>query len=109
MMIDEFRKRTQKFLTEDEIANYNMLFEPAYMAATDVDKDEFCDMLKDETIRKFVVCMSQELTRRSDVERNIRNEVKEAQIARDEAQELSWRLIKSLKVCAATIDRELSR
>lgn len=53
----EFKDRTS-FLGEDDHAHYEDWFEPAYMCAATVDKDDFCAMLKDERVRKFVMSVS---------------------------------------------------
>jgi len=62
MNIQEFRSRTAKFLPEDEIARYGEAYEPAYMAARYVDKDDFCAVLKDERVRRIVTGLSATLT-----------------------------------------------
>ena len=54
MNANEFKIRTEKFLTADEISHYETCYEPAYMAAQGIHKDDFCQMLKDPTVRAFV-------------------------------------------------------
>ena len=54
MTQQEFRQRTDKFLGEDEIANYDKDFEPTYMRLDRTDKDDFCKMLKDKTMREVI-------------------------------------------------------
>lgn len=53
MTNQEFEARTP-FLDKTDHENYADWFEPAYMGARDIDKDDFCAMLKNETVRKFV-------------------------------------------------------
>lgn len=50
----EFKSRTGEFLTADEINRYAEWYEPAYMAAQGIDKDDFCAILKDKAVRVFV-------------------------------------------------------
>ena len=54
MNANEFKIRTEKFLPAEEINHYEMWYEPAYMSAQGIDKDDFCRMLKDPVARKFV-------------------------------------------------------
>lgn len=61
MMMQEFKKRTEKFLADDEISKYADNYEPAYMAAQTVDKDDFCAILKDERVRRVICGVSAEL------------------------------------------------
>lgn len=58
MNIDEFRKRTEKHLTANEIANYGENYEPAYMACVHIDKDTFCKMLKSPEVNLLVCELS---------------------------------------------------
>lgn len=53
MQKQEFEKRTP-FLDKTDHENYANWFEPAYMGARNIDKDDFCAMLKNETVLKFV-------------------------------------------------------
>lgn len=62
MNIDEFRKRTEKFLTAQEIADYDEKYEPAYMACTHIDKDTFCKVLKSPEVNLLVCELSLELS-----------------------------------------------
>ena len=61
MMIQEFKKRVEKFIPAEEIERYADDFEPAYMAAGNVDKDDFCAILKDERVRRVICGVSAEL------------------------------------------------
>lgn len=61
MLLEEFKKNVEKFLSIEEINGYENDFEPAYMAAETVSKEEFCKILKDTTTRRVIVALSNEL------------------------------------------------
>ena len=66
MMMQEFKKRTEKFLPQELIEDYADSFEPAYMAAGGVDKDDFCAVLKDERVCNIITALSAELRSRAE-------------------------------------------
>ncbi len=59
MDIKEFEARTKGILTADEIAAYEVKYEPAYMAVQGVDKDDFCAILENPVARRFVIAVSE--------------------------------------------------
>ena len=61
MLLEEFKKLVEKFIPAEEIERYETDFEPAYMAAETVSKDEFCKILKDETTRRVIEAVSHDL------------------------------------------------
>ena len=74
MQKQEFEKRTP-FLDKTDHENYADWFEPAYMGAKDIDKDDFCAMLKDETTRRFVRAVSQAFKASEATEKDFAKEV----------------------------------
>ena len=74
MQKQEFEKRTP-FLDEADREHYAEWYEPAYMAVSGIDKDKFCKMLKDETVRTFVREVSIAITTADNRERETNNQL----------------------------------
>lgn len=119
MMLNEFKARTAKFLPDEDIARYGEWYEPAYMAAGTVDKDDFCAALKDQRVRQIVSALSLELTRRADAMKRVEEDLRQArkQIADDRARheakvaevegKAEW-LAKQLSTIQSVCDRALA-
>ena len=119
MNIQEFRKRTEKFIPAEEIERYAEWYEPAYMAAETVDKDDFCAVLKDGRVRQIITMLSLELTRRADGIKGFGEELRQArqQIADERARyeakiaevegRAEW-LAKQLSTIQSVCDRALA-
>jgi hypothetical protein len=59
MDFKEFRDRTKTFLGEVSIESYGANYEPAYMSLDYVDKNDFCNALQDNVVRKIVTGFSE--------------------------------------------------
>lgn len=105
MNANEFKSRTEKFLSAEEINRYEEMFEPAYMAAQGIDKDDFCKMLKDPASRKFVVEMSCAVLDHRDQLKGLENQYKEMQRLRYVAEEAAAKYRKAILLISATCDR----
>ncbi len=108
MQSQEFEKRTP-FLDEADHKNYADWFEPAYMAAKNIDKDDFCSMLKDKTARRFVRMVSEAFR---DSEAAERDAARERFRLRDCARTLGEEndgLRKALSQISADCDRALAK
>ena len=55
MMLNEFKKRVEKFIPAESVERYAEDYEPAYMSLTTIDKDDFCAVLKDDVVRQMVI------------------------------------------------------
>ena len=112
MNIQEFRTRTEKFLSKEEIERYGEDFEPAYMAAGNVDKDDFCASLKNPVARRVIVALTHALaseqaaykTAADDRKRDREHYELETSM---QAMEIS-RLRKALSLIASTCDRAMA-
>ncbi len=119
MMLNEFKARTAKFLPDEDAAKYAEWYEPAYMAAETVDKDDFCAVLKDGRVRQIITMLSLELTRRADGIKGFGEELRQArqQIADERARyeakiaevegRAEW-LAKQLSTIQSVCDRALA-
>ena len=108
MNINEFRTRTEKFLPAEEIENYEVDFEPAYMKAETVNKDDFCAALKDKNARAVIVALSHALT---SVEMKLKNAHKAIDMVNSDKRdfhEKNAKLQHALAVISSTIDRALA-
>ena len=112
MNLDEFRTRTGTFLSKEEQERYAEDFEPAYMNAEETTKDDFCEMLKDKTVRAFVAQISKSLrTKDTAMEgawqerERYRNELQSVKNAN--AKKI-YELGQGLKQIASTVDRVLA-
>lgn len=108
MQKQEFEKRTP-FLDKTDHENYADWFEPAYMGAKNIDKDDFCAMLKNETVRKFVRAVSEEFRANEATERAA---MKEQLYLRDCVRMLGEKnaeLRKVLSLISTDCDRALTR
>lgn len=105
MNIEEFKSRTEGFLAADEINRYDEWYEPAYMAAVGTDKDDFCAMLKDETVRIFVREVSAAFLRDESRYAALRDQTDEKDLLiRAHAKKID-RYRKALTLISATCDR----
>lgn len=112
MNINEFRSRTGAFLSKEEQERYEVDFEPAYMNAEGTTKDDFCEMLKDKTVRAFVVQISKALRTKDtmkegacEARERYRNEL---QSVKNANAEKIYELEQGLKQIASTVDRVLA-
>ena len=105
MNINEFRARTEKFLSPEEIGNYEVDFEPAYMNAECIDKDDFCAVLKDKNARAVIVALSHALT---SMEEKLENAHKAIDMVNSDKRDLlakNAKLQHALAVISSTVDR----
>ena len=119
MTMQEFKKRTEKFLPQDLIDDYADSFEPAYMAAGGIDKDDFCAVLKDDRVCNIITALSAELkSRAADIKganetiRQFREEKAAAEAHHAdqlmESQNKVEVLIKQLSILQSMCDRALA-
>ena len=102
---EEFKSRTEKFLTAEEIRHYGDWYEPAYMTAEGIDKDDFCAMLKDEAARIFVREISKGVKRHEAQNAALRKEVEQRGNLLHEYAEDVKKYRKALLLVSATCDR----
>lgn len=107
MQKQEFEKRTQ-FLGDADREHYADWYEPAYMAVSGIDKDKFCKMLKDETVRTFVREVSIAITTADNREREISNQLTDARARVSLAEVEIARLRGALSLVASNCDRALA-
>lgn len=108
MQRSEFAERTKKFLSESEIGNYEEDYEPAYMECGELDKDDFCSILKDKTVRKLVVMFSKYVLCARAREKNAAQCFKDMLAKRDIAAAKSDALRKSISLIQSVCDRSLA-
>lgn len=108
MTREEFAKRTAKFLTADEAADYETDYEPSYMAADGIDKDEFCSMLKDPAVRRLVRAVSHALLAKDALKGEFYREWKSAVAERDAEAERKAEVLKAVSLVAAMCDRTMA-
>lgn len=105
MNINEFRSRTEKFLSAEEIKQYEVDFEPAYMNAETVNKDDFCAALKDKKARAVIVEISHALTSK---EKSLETAYKAIDMVNSDKRDLhekNAKLQHALAVISSTVDR----
>lgn len=107
MQKQEFEKRTP-FLDEADREHYAELYEPAYMAVSGIDKDKFCKMLKDETVRTFVREVSIAITTADNRERETNNQLVDSRARVSLAEVEIKRLRGALSIVASNCDRALA-
>ncbi len=97
----------------EQIERYAEDFEPAYMEAGDVDKDDFCAMLRDEGVRRFVVCVSHALNKQDGTITRLYRESHEANAAHEveirKAYEAVRHASEAIRLISTTCDRALAR
>lgn len=108
MNIEEFGKRTAKFLTKEEVADYESDYEPAYMAAEGIGKDDFCAMLKDTMTRAFVKSVSRALLAKDELVGQFHREWKSALEERDEEAMRKVAALKAIEAVSAMCDRAMT-
>lgn len=102
---EEFKSRTKNFLTAEEIRHYDDWYEPAYMTAEGIDKDDFCSMLKDEKVRIFVREMSKGVQRHEAQNAALRKEAGQREKLIQAYNEDISAYRKALLLISATCDR----
>lgn len=107
MQKQEFEKRTP-FLDKTDHENYADWYEPAYMGAKDIDKDDFCVMLKDETMRRFVRAVSQAFKASEATEKDFAKEVIYLKDCHRTLQKKNADLRKAVSLISANCDRALA-
>lgn len=107
MQKQEFEKRTP-FLDKTDHENYADWFEPAYMGAKDIDKDDFCAMLKDETTRRFVRAVSQAFKASEATEKDFAKEVIYLKDCHRTLQKKNADLRKAVSLISENCDRVLT-
>lgn len=107
MNVEEFKKRTP-FLDKVDYDNYSDWYEPAYMEAQSTSKDDFCAMLKDETVRKFVFSVSAAFRANAAAKRDLAKEFSYQRECNRVLRGKVERLRKSISLIQATCDRALS-
>lgn len=105
MNSNEFKSRTEKFLTADEIDKYETWYEPAYMATQGLHKDDFCKMLKDPLARAFVREVSCMVADRDQREKDAAATREHLLEARANAEKERDKYREALKLISATCDR----
>lgn len=113
MDITEFTNRTKKFMPAEQIERYAEDFEPAYMEAGDVDKDDFCAMLRDEGVRRFVACISHALNKQGETIARLCRKSNEATAAHEVESRKAYEAIRhaseAIRLISTTCDRALAR
>lgn len=107
MQKQEFEKRTP-FLDKTDHENYADWFEPAYMGARNIDKDDFCAMLKNETVRKFVRAVSEAFKANEATEKDLAKECLYLKDCHRTLQKKNADLRKAVSLISANCDRVLS-
>lgn len=107
MTRQEFERRTAGFIGKSEIDYYEECFEPAYMAAKTVDKDDFCKMLEDPLVRKFVRAISVVLRADGAIVKDAENEQQRLRNCVMVLNERNAELRKALSLISANCDRAL--
>ncbi len=107
MQMQEFVKRTP-FLDKTDHDHYEDWFEPAYMGAKNIDKDDFCAMLKDKTVRKFVQTVSEAFKANEATEKNLTKEICHLKECQHALQGKNAELRKSISLIQATCDRAVA-
>lgn len=103
----EFNDRTKQFLSEEDIARYESSFEPAYMEAGSIDKDDFCALLKHKTGKEIVKAFSSYVVKTRQM---LKVDEIQASTLENKVKELRERLLqctKALKLINSTCDRTL--
>lgn len=108
MNIHEFRKRTEKFLSPEEIGHYEVDFEPAYMNAECIDKDDFCAVLKDKKARALVVALSHAVTAGEMKLENASHTIAMVESDKKALHERNAKLQHALTVISSTVDRAIA-
>ena len=108
MQKQEFEKRTP-FLDKTDHENYADWFEPAYMGAKNIDKDDFCAMLKDEKVRNFVRVVSEAFRANEATEKDAMKEQLHLRGCVRALNEKNAELRKALSLILADCDRALTK
>ena len=112
MTLQEFRKRTEKFLMPEAIASYAEYFEPAYMEMANMDKDDFCAALKDEAARNIVIAFSAYIVATREREKAVEGQnlakLQSLNAALQNAEDFAAKLRKAVTLIQATVDRALA-
>ena len=112
MNIEEFRKRTEKHLAANEIANYGENYEPAYMACNHIDKDTFCKMLKSPEVNLLVCELSIAITalrkERDDAEKDAHQRIIELEGLAHTLEQAFDTAKDALSLISSNCDRALS-
>lgn len=107
MQKQEFETRTP-FLDETDHENYEEWFEPAYMGARTIDKDDFCAMLKNKAARNFAKSVSEEFRANEaamkDLAKGLAYEKECNRAMRSKIEDL----LKSITLIQATCDRAVA-
>lgn len=107
MQKQEFEKRTP-FLDQTDHDHYADWYEPAYMGAKNIDKDDFCAMLKDKTVRKFVQTVSEAFNANEATEKDLAKEICYLKECHHTLQGKNAELRKSISLIQATCDRAVA-
>ena len=107
MQMQEFVKRTP-FLDKTDHDHYEDWFEPAYMGAKNIDKDDFCAMLKDKTVRKFVQTVSEAFKANEATEKDLTKECLYVKGCNHALQQRCEGLRKAVSLISANCDRVLA-
>ena len=108
MQRSEFAERTKTFLSKEEIDRYEVDYEPAYMECNQIDKDDFCSILKDKTVRKLVVMFSEYVLCARAREKDAARCFKDMLARRDIAAAKADALRKSISLIQSVCDRILA-
>lgn len=108
MQRSEFEERTESFLTDEEMDRYEEDFEPAYMECEELDKDEFCSILKDKTVRNLVMAFSQYVLCARAREKDAARCFKDMLGQRDAEKERADRMEKCIALVQSTCDRAMA-
>ena len=107
MQKQEFEKRTP-FLDQTDHDHYADWYEPAYMGAKNIDKDDFCAMLKNETVRKFVRAVSEAFKANEATEKDLTKECLYVKGCNHALQKKCEGLRKAVSLISANCDRVLA-
>lgn len=108
MNFDEFKHRTERFMKDVSIESYQCDYEPAYMALSLTDKDEFCHILQDDAVRRVIIEISHEITRHFERHKELCAKLAEANFQVEVRDKKLERMIGAVKLVQATADRALA-
>lgn len=107
MTNQEFKARTP-FLDETDHEYYADWFEPAYMGARAMDKDDFCIMLKIKSVRKFVQSVSEAFRANEAIEKDLSKQLTYEMACNRELRSKIDGLRKNISLIQATCDRAIA-
>lgn len=105
MQLSEFKERVKSFMTEELVQHYETDYEPAYMEAGSIDKDDFCALLKNKTGKEIVEAFSSYVVQTRQVRNADAIHVSTLEAKVKELREKLLQCTKALKLISSTCDR----